>query len=115
MRFGHGPDTFEIDAQHAHGTHPIFTLHLFRFARQVLNVDGFGEALCNVAVSSTADFSDVDSAGDGGASGHQLDLSVPVFHGFHDRTDVGVQGFFPDKNHSAFRHVSRFMMRLFIP
>ena len=40
---------------------------------------------------------------------------IAVFHGLDNRSDVRMEGFFPDKNDSAFRHASHGLMGPFIP
>ena len=115
MRLGYIADALEVNAKHAHCSHAVFTLYFLRFTGEVLDVDFLRQALCDMAVSSSAHFGDVHRSRDGGAAGNQLKFSIAVLHGLDNGPNVGVEGFFPDKNHSAIAHGSRVVLRAFIP
>ena len=115
MRLGYITDALEVNAKHAHRTHAVFTLDFLRFTGEVLDVDFLRQPLRDVTVSSSTHFGDVNRSRDGGAAGNQLKFSIAVFHGLDNGPNVGVEGFFSDKNHSAIAHGSRVGLRAFIP
>ena len=115
MRLGYIADALEVNAKHAHCSHAVFTLYFLRFTGEVLDVHFLWQPLRDVAVSSSAHFGDVHRSRDGGAAGNQLKFPIAILHGLDNGPDVGVEGLFPDKNHSAIAHGSHGVLRAFIP
>ena len=50
------PYAFQIDAENAHRPDTVVPGNFLRTALKMLNVDGLGQTLSNVAVSTAADF-----------------------------------------------------------
>ena len=98
----------KVDAQDTDRAHTsVFVLQRLRLAGEVFYRNSLRQSLSDVAASASAHLCNVHRSPDGRTPGDQLDGAIPLFHGHHHRSNVGVEGFFSDEDNTPFCHVGQ--------